>query len=166
MINNWTYNGKVINSIDEMKPHIKGAKPWGFVYKLTLYDIKTGKLKFHYIGKKNLFSVRSKDATKKEMLELPKSAFRRKKVRGGTIKYYRTVIKESDWKTYISSNNFIRMNLKKFKIEREILMFCSDDSDLSYREAREIICQDALDDDIYLNDGVSLRRFGKKIIKG
>ena len=139
-------------------------KLWGFVYKLTLYDLKTGKLKFHYIGKKNFESHTTKYATKKELEELPKSTFRRKKVKG-VIKYYRTVTKESNWLDYTSSNEFIRVNKKKFRIQREILRLCDCDNDLSYQEAKEIISQEALDDAVYLNDGVSIRRFGKKLIK-
>ena len=162
MIENWKYQNADINSIDDIKLH--ESKPWGFVYLLTLYDLKTNSLKYQYIGKKNLYSVRTKYLTQAEIKISKKSELRRKKVKG-IFKYYKMVVTESDWKNYISSNLFIKKNLGRFRIEREILLFSTNDSDLSYREAKEIICQGALDDDNFLNDGVSLRRFGGKLIK-
>lgn len=162
MIENWKYNNIELNSIEEIKLH--EPKPWGFVYLLTLYDLKTNNLKYQYIGKKNLFSVRTKYLTKAEIAASKKSELKRKKVKG-VFKYYKTVINESDWKDYISSNLFIKKNLGRFRIEREILSFSTNDSDLSYQEAKEIICQGALENDNFLNDGVSLRRFGGKLIK-
>lgn len=158
---NWSYRGSVINSIDDVRGFSKKAV--GFVYLLKLYDIKSGKLKYQYIGKKNLYTNRSKNLTQKELETLPKNTVKRKRRKGKTI-YYITVTKESDWKTYCSSNDFIKNNSKKFKIEREILRFCDTDSDLSYREAQEIICQDAMDDPLFLNNGVSIRRFATKVM--
>lgn len=162
MVENWKYNNIELNSIEEIKLH--EPKPWGFVYLLTLYDLKTNNLKYQYIGKKNLFSVRTKYLTKTEIAASRKSEMKRRKVKG-VFKYYKTVISESDWKEYISSNLFIKKNLGRFRIEREIISFSTNDSDLSYQEAKEIICQGALENDNFLNDGVSLRRFGGKLIK-
>jgi hypothetical protein len=159
----WTYNNKEINSIDDMKPHIDG-KPWGFVYMLTLVDKKTKKIKYQYIGKKNLYSITSKTATKKEFEANAKSYFQRKKMKNGTWKYYTTVIKESNWRDYLSSNLYIKKNSSKYDIVKEILLFSTNDSELTYLEAKEIICQGALETDHFLNDGVSIRRYGKKII--
>ena len=36
--------------------------------------------------------------------------------------------------------------------------------DLKYKEAKEIICQNALEDDNFLNDGVSIRKFKQRVI--
>lgn len=160
MLSDWTYNGDKITSISDIEKIRK--KPYGFVYLLKLYDAKTGVLKFQYIGKKNLYMRRTKLATNKELSELPKSEFTRKRKKGKTL-YYRTIVKESDWLNYYSSNDFIRKNSKKFKIDREILMVCDNDSDLSYREAQQIICNDAMDDATFLNNGVSIRRFATKV---
>lgn len=162
MIENWKYKGKEINSVDQIKIHEPIV--FGFVYLLTLYDLKTNSLKYHYIGKKNLYSVRTKYLTQTEIKNSKKSELRRKKVKG-VFKYYKIIVTESDWKNYISSNLFIKKNLGRFRIEREILILSTNDSDLSYQEAKEIICQGALDDNSFLNDGVSLRRFGSKLIK-
>jgi len=151
-ISKWYYNDKEIDSIEEMKVH--EPKVWGFVYLMSLYDIKTGELKYQYIGKKNIYSKRKRSFGKKEVASM-------KDKRG---KKYEYVIKESDWKTYLSSNSFIKDNANKYKIKREILMFSTNDMDLKYKEAKEIICRDALEIDLFLNDGFSLRMFGKKVM--
>lgn len=162
---NWIYNKQQITCINDMQSFMSpGKKVWGFVYHLTLVNKKTGKIDYFYIGKKNLYSVTSKTATKKEMSEFPKSHFRRTKTKGGTLKYYRTVIKESNWRNYCSSNNFIKINKDDYNIIREIVYFSSNDSELTYLEAKEIICSGAIEDPNYLNDAVSIRRFGKKLI--
>ena len=164
MTNNWKYNDSEVLTIDDMKT--LEPKVWGFVYLLTLISKETGDIKFKYIGKKNIFSIRSKDATKKELETLRKSSFKRRKIKGkNQYKYYTTSIKESDWKTYIFGNKFIKDNHSKFIINRDIIKFSTNDSDLSYQEAKEILCQDTLDDPLFLNNGVSIRRFANKIIK-
>ena len=162
MIENWKYKGQEINSIEDMKKHEPRA--FGFVYFLNLYDKKTGVLKYQYIGKKNLFSVRTKYLTQKEIESSRKSELRRKKVKG-VFKYYKIIRTESDWKNYTSSNLFIKKNLGKFRIEREIILFGIDDSDLTFKEAKEIMCNGCLDDPSFLNEGLSIRRFSNKIIK-
>lgn len=158
----WTYQGKPIKSIEDIKKH--EPKIWGFVYFLTLIDKKTKEEVYHYVGKKNIYSVTSKTATKKEFEAKAKSYFKRKKMKNGTWKYYTTVVKESNWKEYLSSNVYIKNNHTKYDIRKEILKFSTNDHDLTYREAKEIICQGALEDIKFLNDSVSIRRFGGKII--
>lgn len=162
MIKDWIYQGQKIESINDIKVH--EPKIWGFVYSLTLYDLVTGELKFRYIGKKNIYSIRTKYLTKTEVASATKkSDLKRKKIKG-VFKYYKTVISESDWKSYCSSNIFIKNNISKFIIDREITHLSTNDSDLTYQEAREIICSGALEDEIYLNNGISIRRFANKII--
>ena len=151
-IQNWVYQGYDINSISDMQVHL--PKVWGFVYKLTLLKKGTRIVEFEYIGKKNIYSKRKRVFGKKETAAL---GDKRKKS-------YEYVIKEADWKLYVSSNKFIKLNSSKFDIIREILSFSTNDNDLTYQEAKEIICSGALEDCRFLNDGVSIRRFGKKII--
>lgn len=150
---NWTYQGYKINSIEDMQKHC--PKVWGFVYRLTLSKKGTDIVEFEYIGKKNLYTKRKRKFGKKETAAL---ADKRKKA-------YEYVIKEGDWKSYVSSNKFIKTNSSKFDIHREILIFSTNDNDLTYQEAKAIICSDALENCRFLNDGVSIRRFGKKIIE-
>jgi hypothetical protein len=151
MVSNWHYRGKDILCINDMKVH--EPKVWGFVYLLSLYD-KSGKLIHQYIGKKNIYSKRKRNFGKKELDSLKD---KRKKT-------YEYVIKESDWQKYLSSNLFIKKNSSNFAIQREIICFSTNDSDLTYKEAKEIICQGALENSFFLNDGVSIRRFKGKII--
>jgi hypothetical protein len=136
-VHNWIYQGHDINSITDMQRHC--PKVWGFVYKLTLRDKKSGAVAFEYIGKKNVYTKRKRAFGKKETAALKD---KRKKA-------YEYVIKA---------------NSTKYDIFREIIMFSTNDNDLTYQEAKHIICSDALEDPKYLNDGVSIRRFGKKII--
>ena len=149
---NCKYQGYDISSIVDMQKHC--PKVWGFVYKLTLTKKGTNTVEFEYIGKKNVYTKRKRNFGKKETAAL---ADKRKKT-------YEYVIKEGDWKTYVSSNKFIKANSAKFDIYREILLFSTNDNDLTYQEAKAIICSDALENPKFLNDGVSIRRFGKKLI--
>ena len=149
---NWKYQGYNINSIADMQKHC--PKVWGFVYKMTLRKKGTSHIEFEYIGKKNVYTKRKRNFGKKEVAALKD---KRKKT-------YEHVIKEGDWKTYISSNKFIKDNSSKYDIHREILLFCTNDNDLTYQEAKSIICSDALENPKFLNDGVSIRRFGKKLL--
>ena len=151
-VHNWIYQGHDINSITDMQRHF--PKVWGFVYKLTLCKKGTNTVEFEYIGKKNVYTKRKRVFGKKEIEAI---GDKRKK-------NYEHDIKEGDWKSYVSSNKFIKANYTKFDIFREILMFSGNDNDLTYKEAKEIICSGALEDCRFLNDGVSIRRFGKKII--
>lgn len=148
----WEYCNKEIKSIDDMKVH--EPQVWGFVYLLSLYDKKTGELKYQYIGKKNIFTKRKRNFGKKEKATLKD---KRKKT-------YEYVIKESDWMTYCSSNSYIKANLSKYDIKKEILRFSTNDMDLTYREAQMIICEDAMDNPLFLNNGVSIRRFSNKVM--
>lgn len=158
---NWKYLDKEINSLEDF-PKINGKLPHGFVYELKLYT-KTGKLKYIYVGKKNLINIRNVKASKKDLKTISLRSMKRKNTRNGPV-YYRRSERESDWKNYHSSNDFIKKNLSKFIIERTILRLCETDGELSYREAQEIICRDAMDDPLYLNNGVSIRRFATKVL--
>lgn len=145
----WTYNKKIIDSIDDMKAF--EPKVWGFVYHLTLIDDKTKKVVYYYIGKKNVFRKTKRKFGKREVASM---VDKRKKT-------YEYIISESDWKTYCSSNKFIKDNKDKYKIIREILYFSTNDMDLSYQEAKEIICQGAMESETYLNNNVSIKRILK-----
>jgi gamma-glutamylcyclotransferase (GGCT)/AIG2-like uncharacterized protein YtfP len=151
-VHNWIYQGYDINSISDMQTHC--PKVWGFVYRLTLRKKGTNIVEFEYIGKKNVYTKRKRKFGKKETAALTD---KRKKT-------YEYVIKEGDWKSYVSSNKYIKENSSKFDIYREIIYFSTNDNDLTYQEAKAIICSDALENPKFLNDGVSIRRFGKKLL--
>lgn len=155
----WTYKNQVINSIEDIEKFFNSA--FGFVYLLSVCDKRSDEVLYYYIGKKNIYSTTSKTATKKQMLEFPKSYFRRKRMKDGSLKYYLKNTLESNWKIYHSSNDFIKNNLDKYKIKREILLFSDSDSDLTWQEAKEIICTNALYDRRFLNNNVSIKRIIK-----
>lgn len=152
MIFDWKYKNKIISEINDMKKYEPNV--WGFVYMMTLRDKKSNEIKYQYIGKKNIYSKRKRNFGKKEILQM----------KDKRSKKYEYVISESNWKSYISSNKFIKTNYNSFNISREIILFSTNDMDLKYKEAKEIICQNALEDDNFLNDGVSIRKFKQRVV--
>jgi hypothetical protein len=152
MIFDWKYKNKIISEINDMKKYEPNV--WGFVYMMTLRDKKSNEIKYQYIGKKNIYSKRKRNFGKKEILQM----------KDKRSKKYEYVISESNWKSYISSNNFIKTNYNSFNISREIILFSTNDMDLKYKEAKEIICQNALEDNNFLNEGVSIRKFKQRVI--
>lgn len=152
MIFDWKYKNKIISEINDMKKYEPNV--WGFVYMMTLRDKKSNEIKYQYIGKKNIYSKRKRNFGKKEILQM----------KDKRSKKYEYVISESNWKSYISSNNFIKTNYNSFNISREIILFSTNDMDLKYKEAKEIICQNALEDNNFLNDGVSIRKFKQRVV--
>ena len=143
----WTYKGKPITSISEMQKLF--PKVIGFVYKLTLKDKKTGEVKFMYIGKKNLYTKRRRNFGKKEAAA----------IKDKRRKTYEHVIKESNWATYYSSSKLVKQYVGKLDIDREIIKFCDTDADLTYQEAKEIMCNDAVIHPKYLNESVKITRY-------
>ena len=152
MIFDWKYKNKIISEINDMKKYEPNV--WGFVYMMTLRDKKSNEIKYQYIGKKNIYSKRKRNFGKKEILQM----------KDKRSKKYEYIISESNWKSYISSNKFIKTNYNNFNIYREIILFSTNDMDLKYKEAKEIICQNALEDDNFLNDGVSIRKFKQRVV--
>ena len=152
MIFDWKYKNKIISEINDMKKYEPNV--WGFVYMMTLRDKKSNEIKYQYIGKKNIYSKRKRNFGKKEVLQM----------KDKRSKKYEYIISESNWKSYISSNKFIKTNYNNFNIYREIILFSTNDMDLKYKEAKEIICQNALEDNNFLNEGVSIRKFKQRVI--
>ena len=152
MIFDWKYKNKTISEINDMKKYEPNV--WGFIYMMTLYDKKSNEIKYQYIGKKNIYSKRKRNFGKKEISQM----------KDKRSKKYEYIISESNWKSYISSNKFIKTNYNNFNISREIILFSTNDMDLKYKEAKEIICQNALEDDNFLNDGVSIRKFKQRVV--
>lgn len=86
-------------------------KAIGFVYLIT--NLKTNQ---KYVGKKNFYFTAYKQVNKKK----------------------KRIKKESDWKTYHGSSNWLNDDIEKLGIEnfkREILRICSKKGELSYFEA-------------------------------
>ena len=139
----WTYNGNVITELTDMP---EGTI--GFIYKIT--NVATGE---YYVGKKNVLSVRKRKFGKKEIAALTDKR----------MKHWEMVTKESDWKTYRSSNDTVKnwpMDVSKL----EILRFCSSKKSLTYYELQEQFAHDVLSDELALNDNLLGKFFRKDLV--
>jgi hypothetical protein len=117
---NWLYNNEIIENISQFPP-----STYGFIYKVT--HTPTGK---SYIGKKVLYFNKKVKLGKKEL------ALQSGPGRKPTSKL---TIKESDWKTYYESEDFIKNKIKENKqneFTREILQLVSNKKLLTYFECK------------------------------
>jgi len=134
----WLFNNIEFNEIPEDSPAI------GFVYLIT--NTSTGKM---YIGKKNLYSTRSKIKTVTLKTTGEK---KKKKVR---------VKSESDWRTYYGSSDDLRADVEKYGAEtfkREILKFCNTKGEMSYYEAKFQFDRDVLlNPTLFYNRWISIK---------
>lgn len=104
----------------------------GFVYLITFPDGRK------YIGKKQ-FTVKGFKTVKGKK---------------------KRINKESDWRTYYGSSDYVNEEVKKLGVEsikREILHLCKTKSDESYWETWEIFSRHALLKSDYMNGWVSAR---------
>ena len=131
----WLWEGNHIK--DEEVPE----SAVGFIYMIE--HIPTGK---YYIGKKNLWAKRTLPPLK------------------GT-KRKRKIIKESDWKSYISSNQWIKeeasADVTAFK--KKILQFCYSAKSLTYYELYWQMKYNVLADENSLNDNLLGKFFRKDL---
>lgn len=138
----WKYKKTEVNGISEMP---EGTI--GFIYKIR--NLKTGE---YYIGKKNLFTNRKRRFGKKEIALL----------KDKRLKRYETIKKESNWKTYRSSNP----DVKKWRDEDiylKILKFCKTNKGLTYYEAEYQFYYNVLGDKMSMNDNISGKFFRKDL---
>ena len=132
----WLWEGNHIKDDDIPKEAV------GFIY--MIQHIPTGK---YYIGKKNLFSKRT----------LPPLKGKKRK---------RKVIKESDWKKYISSNQWIKeevANGSELDFKKKILQFCYSAKALTYYELYWQFKYNVLADENSLNDNLLGKFFRKDL---
>jgi hypothetical protein len=142
----WIYNGSYITELSDMP---EGTI--GFIYKIT--NGKTGQ---YYIGKKNVASIRKRNFGKKEIAALTDKRMKR----------YEMITKESDWKTYRSSNKIVQDWFKDSdndQLELRILRFCSSTKSLTYYELQEQFAHNVLADDRALNDNLLGKFFRKDL---
>lgn len=113
MIKAWKYKSKEVKEIPE--------EYIGFVYLIT--NKENGWI---YVGKKFANFTRKKALTKKEKL-LPEN--KRKK--------FKMVVSGSGWEDYWGSSETLVEDVKKYgkeNFKREIICFCTDKRELTYRE--------------------------------
>ena len=145
-MNNWTYKGVEFTDISQFPEGVVG-----FVYEIR--HKLTGKF---YVGKKNLYSTRTKAMGKKELAQLTdKRASKKKKI-----------VSESDWKTYYGSEEELKKDIKLYaesNFHREILHFSFDSRSLTYQEVRYQILKGVLESDNCYNRSI-LGKFYKQAV--
>jgi hypothetical protein len=145
----WYYKGKTVNDIEDL-----GKDVFGFIYITT--HIPTGK---KYIGKKSLQHNIKKKLTKKQIAE---------QTGPGRKKTSEKVQKESDWKTYYGSNEFIKNLVKEEKqneLSREIIQIVSNKKLLTYYEMKHLFTNEVLENQKeWLNDNIQGHFFSKDFL--
>ena len=147
-MNNWLYQNKVIEKIEDFP-----SDTFGFIYRIT--NLENNKC---YIGKKQLQSKINKKLGKKEQAALPTQ-------RGRKVTK-KLVISESNWKEYWGSCKPLLEDLKNLgedKFKREILMICKSKKLLTYWEAAYQIKEDVLTRDTY-NDTILSHYYRKDFL--
>ena len=121
---------------------------YGYVYQTT--HTPTGK---KYVGKKSLIYNLKKKLGKKE-LALHEGKGRPPK--------FKIIQKESDWKTYYGSHQFIKEEIKngnQADFERIILQLAYSKKELTYLENKALFSLAVLETEDYLNDNIEGRYF-------
>ena len=117
---------------------------FGFVYIIT--NLETNK---KYIGKKFFHHTKKLP---------PLKGMKRK----------RTVVKESDWKTYYGSSNILKEELNqhgKDKFKREIIKLCTNKKELTYWETKLQFAYGVLEKpDEYYNDNILGKFFTRDLV--
>jgi hypothetical protein len=141
----WLYNNKVVETIEDIP-----ANTFGFIYITT--HISSG---ISYIGKKSLYHNVKRKLTKKELAE---------QTGRGRKSTTETIQKESDWKTYYGSEEFIKQKIKEKKqdeFKREIIHFVENKKMLTYFECKYQFMYGVIENENYLNSNI-LGKFYKK----
>lgn len=138
----WKYKEKEVLSLTDMP-----EETYGFIYKIS--NKITGQ---YYIGKKQVVSVRKKNFGKKKLSTITDKR----------VKKYEMVSKESDWKTYRSSNSVVK-SWNEDEIQLEILRFCKSKKSLTYYELQEQFYYNVLADTNSLNDNLIGKFFRKDL---
>jgi len=143
---NWLFSNKEINTINDIPQNT-----FGFIYITT--HLPSGK---KYLGKKSLYHNVKKKLTKKELLEQP--------ITRGRKSLTTTIQKESDWKTYYGSEEFIKQKLKEGKqneFTREIIQYVNNKKLLTYYECKFQFIYNVLESEDWLNTNILGKFFSR-----
>lgn len=132
------------------KPYdtIHDPELFGFIYLIT--HIPTGK---RYLGRKQFYSSRTLKKGKKELAAMTDKRGSKKK----------KVVKESDWRTYQSSNEFLKME-PSGNLEKQIIHFCATEKQMSYYETKLLFQHEVLESDLWLNSNISGKFFRRDLL--
>jgi hypothetical protein len=144
----WLYNNKVVETIEDIP-----ANTFGFIYITT--HIPSG---MAYIGKKSLYHNVKRKLTKKELAE---------QTGRGRKSTTETNQKESDWKVYYGSEDFIKQRIKEKKqdeFKREIIHFVENKKMLTYFECKYQFMYGVIENENYLNSNILGKFYSKDFI--
>lgn len=142
---NWLYEGKEIQNIEDLGDNI-----FGFIY-ITTHLPSSKK----YLGKKSLFHNVKKKLTKKELAEQTGPGRKPTSI---------TIQKESDWKKYYGSEEFIKQKIKGNKQEeftREIIQLVPNKKLLTYYECKYQFVYGVLESEEWLNTNILGKFYSK-----
>ena len=142
----WLYKNKEIECIEDLDENT-----FGFIYITT--HIPTGT---KYLGKKSLYSTINKKLGKKELANQP--------ITRGRSKTTKQITKESDWKTYYGSEEFIKDKIKNklhSEFSREIIQLVPTKKLLTYFECKYQFIHSVLESDKWINTNVLGKFFSK-----
>ena len=145
----WLYNSTPILTIEDL-PELT----FGFIYITT--HTPTGK---KYLGKKSIFHTLNKKLGKKELAEQP--------ITRGRAKTTKQIIKESDWKTYYGSEEFIKQairNKQHDEFTREIIHFVTNKKQLTYYECKYQFIHGVLESDEWMNSSILGKFYSKDLM--
>ena len=139
----WLYKYAEVKSLEDFPQNV-----FGFIYKIT--NTLTNQ---YYVGKKFLHhSVKRKIGKKEKALIEGK----------GRRPDFERMSKESDWKTYFSSSEVIKEDVKQNgsdHYKREIIQFAYSKKELSYLEVYFQFKYDVLRDPLSITDNISGKWF-------
>ena len=133
------YKPKPITSIEDMP-----VNAYGFIYEITFID------NMKYIGKKNLYSIRTLPALKSGKVREGAEKIHRNTGKGFR-KAFDVVKIESNWKVYCGSHAECKIRIPK---QREILHYAFNKLELTYLEAKYLFINEVLERDDYINDNI------------
>jgi hypothetical protein len=144
----WLYKNNEIKTLEDFGE----ITPFGFVY-ITTHTPTNKK----YLGKKSLFHTLNKKLGKKELAQQP--------ITRGRNKSTKQIIKESDWKSYYGSAEYIKSLIKSDKqneLTREIIDVAFDKKHLTYLETKYLFMCGVLEKpEEWINDNIQGRFFTK-----
>ncbi len=145
-MNNWTYKEVEFTDISQFPEGTIGY----------IYEIRNKLTDKFYIGRKNLYSTRTKALGKKELAQLTDKRSSKKK----------KVVKESDWKIYMGSNPELKKDITEHGtdyLDREILYICYNSLQMNYQELRFQILKGVLESNNCYNDNIAGRYYRSSI---
>lgn len=124
---------------------------FGFVYLIQTYDGRK------YVGRKQVATKRKRRFGKREIAKMKD---KRKKT-------WEWVIKESNWKEYVSSNDELKDDIANgLKYEKYILDYAFSKKELSYKEEKQLFVQEVLEHgDKFYNNNIAGRYFTRDVVK-